>query len=166
MFTKLAVFLGIILILDLFLSWLDYRYLKNKYLKSEHFDLNVCCGNTVCQGINADIVKRKVPRFVLIKDIYRLPFKNKQFKNAICFHVLEHVSDPVMFFNELKRVAENITILVPPLWDPGCMLTINEHKWQFLTFKTKYRNKLPKFFKIPLAETYQKIFGQTIRPKI
>lgn len=134
--------------------------MKNRYLKSERFDLNICCGNTSCDGINADIVKRDVPRFVLIKNIYRLPFKNKQFKNTICSHIMEHVEDPIKFFRELKRVSKNVVILVPPLWDFGCMVNIWEHKRQFLTFTFKHKNKLPKFFNLPFSKTIQDRFGQ------
>ena len=136
--------------------------MKKKYLKSERFDLNICCGNTSCSGINADIVKRDVPRFLLIKKIYKLPFKDKQFKNIICSHALEHVKDPIKFFKELKRVSENVTILVPPLWDFGCMLNIWEHKRQFLTLTSKHENTLPKFFNLPFSKTIQNRFGQKI----
>lgn len=148
--------------LGFFLNWLDYKFMKNKYLKSEKFDLNICCGNTLCGDINADIVKRNVPRFILIKDIYNLPFKNKQFKKTICSHALEHVDDPLKFFKELQRVSENVVILVLPLWDYACILNIIEHKWQFLTFKSKYINRLPNFFRLPFSEFYQKTFGQKI----
>jgi len=146
-----------------FLNWIDYKFIKNKYLKSEKFDLNICCGNTICEGVNADIVKRNVPRFILIKNIYNLPFKNKQFKKTICSHTLEHVDDPMKFFKELQRISEHVVILVPPLWDYGCMFNLNEHRWQFLTLKSKHINKLPVFFKLPLAETYQKKFGQSVK---
>jgi hypothetical protein len=154
-------FLGLIFI-TYFINWFDWKFMKKKYLKNEKFDLNICCGDTVCDGINADIVKRDVPDFVLTKSIYKLPFNDKQFKNTICAHTLEHVEDPKKFFKELQRVSENIVVLVPPLWDYGCMLNIREHKWQFLTLTPKHCNRLPKFFKLPLAETYQKIFGQKI----
>ena len=157
----ISIFISLV-ILGFFLNWLDYRFMKNKYLKSKKYDLNICCGNTSCEGINADIVKRDVPRFVLIKDICNLQFKNKQFKNTICSHTLEHVDDPIKLFEELKRVSENVTILLPPLWDFGCMFNILEHKRQFLTLTSKHENKLPKFFNLPFSKTIQNIFGQKI----
>ncbi|MDD5172368.1 MAG: methyltransferase domain-containing protein [Candidatus ainarchaeum sp.] len=148
--------------LAFFFNWLDYRFMKDRYLKSEKFDLNICCGGCVCDGINADVVERNVPRFVLLKDIYKLPFGDKQFKNTICSHALEHVEDPVRFFKELQRVSENVVILVPPLWDYGCMFNIPEHRWQFLTLKSRHVNKLPGFFELPLSDFYQRTFGQKI----
>ncbi len=144
------------------LNWLDYKFMKKKYLESEIFDLNICCGDTSCAGINADIDKRDAPRFVLVKDIYNLPFKNKQFKNTVCSHTLEHVDDPVKFFEELKRVSENVTVLIPPLWDFGCMINIREHRSQFLTFTSKHKNELPGFFNLPFSKTFQNVFGQKI----
>ena len=151
-----------LLVLGFVLNWLDYTFMKNRYLKKGKFDLNVCCGDTACGGVNADIVKRNVPRFVLVKDIYSLPFRNKQFKNAICSHTMEHVEDPVKFFKELKRVSNSVTILVPPIWDYGCMLNIFEHKRQFVTLWTKHVNKLPKSFPLPLAGVVQSKYGQKI----
>jgi len=151
-----------LVVLGFFLNWLSYRFLKKKYLKAEKFDLNICCGNTSCEGFNADIIRRDVPRFVLIKNIYKLPFKDKQFKNIICSHTLEHVEDPIEFFKELRRMSENVVILVPPLWDFGCMLNIWEHRLQFLTFKSRHKNKLPNFFYLPFSRIIQNIFGQKI----
>jgi len=157
----ILIFISLV-ILGFFLNWVDYQFIKNKYLKSKNFDLNICCGNTSCEGVNADIVKRDVPRFVLIEDIYKLPFNDKQFKNIICSHTLEHVENPIEFFEELKRISENVTILVPPLWDFGCMFNIWEHKWQFLTLRSKHQNKLPKYFRLPFSKIIQNIFGQKI----
>jgi hypothetical protein len=138
----------------------DYRILKNRYIKSEKFDFNLSCGSTACEGINADIVKQDVPRFVLVNDVYHLPFKDKQFKNALCSHTMEHVDNPVKFFKELQRVSENVTILIPPVWDFLAMMDIAEHKFQFLTLRTMHKNRLPRFFKLPFAASFQKKFGQ------
>lgn len=154
--------LGALAAAAFFLNWLDYRLIKNRHIKKEKFDLNICCGDTSCGGINADIVKRNVPRFVLIKNIYKLPFKNRQFKNAVCSHTMEHVEEPEKFFRELKRVSKNVTVLVPPLWDYGCMLNILEHKRQFLTLGSRHVNKLPKSFPLPLAGIIQDKFGQKV----
>jgi len=162
MIIQLISILVIMIILGFFLTWLDYIFLKNIYLKNEKFDFNICCGTTSCDGINADVVKKNVPRFVLIKDIYKLPFKNKQFKNTICSHTIEHVEDPIRFFKELERVSKNVVILIPPLWDLGGMINIFEHKQQFLTFKSKHKNSLPKFFKLPLSKIIQDKFGQNV----
>ncbi len=155
-------FLGGLLALGFFLNWLDYTILKKKYLKAEKFDFNICCGGTACDGVNADIVRREVPRFILTEDIYHLPFKNKQFKSTICSHTMEHVDDPKKFFKELQRVSENVTLLLPPLWDFGCMINIWEHRRQFLILRSKHKNQLPRFFNLPFSKLFQKTFGQQV----
>lgn len=152
---------GALLVSSFFLNWVDYRFMKSRYLKNGNYGLNICCGNTSCGGVNADIVKRNVPRFVLVKNIYKLPFRDKQFKNAICSHTMEHVKDHKKFFKELKRVSRNVTVLVPPLWDFGCMFNIHEHKRQFLTLLPKH-NRLPRSFSLPFADFVQNRFGQKI----
>jgi len=155
----ILIFVGVVVI-GFLLNCLDYRIMKTRYLKEKSFDLNMCCGNTSCDGVNADIKERDVSNFVLIKDIYKLPFKDKQFNNAICSHVMEHVADPVRFFNEIRRVSKNVVVLVPPLWDFMCMVDIIEHRWQFLTFRSKHENNLPKFFSLPFSKLIQDRFGQ------
>ena len=126
-------------------------------------DLNICCGRTDGGGINADIVKHKnLPNFVLIKDIYYLPFRDKQFNHVLCSHTIEHVDNPKRFFEELKRVGKNVTLVIPPLWDIfAALLAFPAHKWTFLII-SKEHTKLPKFMPAPFARTYQKIFGQRI----
>lgn len=148
----------------LFLThYLSYTVLKNKTLRKRKWNLNICCGKTDGGGINADIKKHKdLPNFILIKDIYHLPFKDKQFEYVLCSHTIEHVGDPKRFYKELRRVGKNVVLVVPPLWDTGsAFFTLPYHKWVFLTFK-KEHNCLPKFFPLPFARTYQKIFGQRI----
>ena len=140
---------------------IDYRILKNYYLQKQRWDLNICCGNTDGGGVNADIVYRNVPNFVLT-GIYNLPFKDKVFKNVLCSHTIEHVEDPENFYEELRRVSENVTFLIPPLWDLMGILLFTEHKWLFLTFKSKHVNTLPKKIKLPYW-WYHRKFGQRIK---
>jgi len=139
---------------------IDYRILKSFYLKKQKWDLNICCGDTDGGGINADIIKRKVPNFVLIKNIYKLPFKDKEFKNVLCSHTMEHIENPYKFYKELKRISKGVVLLIPPVWDIGCFLNFREHKWQFLTFKSKHSN-LPSKIKLPFW-WHQELFGQKI----
>jgi len=78
---------------------ISYYYLKNKIIQSrKKWDLNICCGKTDDRGVNADIFQHKnVPNFKLVKDIYNLPFKNKEFKNTLCSYTIEHVDNPEKF---------------------------------------------------------------------
>src|SRR3989344_3848144 len=140
-------------------STIDYQLLKRRYFKKHKWGLNISCGGIDGCGINADIAERNAPNFVLIKNIYKLPFKTKQFKNVICSHTMEHVEDPEKFYKELKRVSRNVHILIPPLWDIVALAFFREHKWQFLTLKTSHKNGLPRKFKLPWWG-YQKKFGQ------
>jgi hypothetical protein len=143
--------------------FLSYSYLKKKILKSKKWDLNICCGKTDGGGINADIYKHTdVPNFALVKSIYKLPFSDKEFKTVICSHTMEHVDKPYDFFKELERIGEDVTVVIPPLYDLSAVFNIFEHKWIFLSFRKKHRN-LPKHIKLPFSDFIQKRFGQINR---
>lgn len=145
------------------LNYISYGYIKRKVLHERVWDLNICCGKSDGRGINADIIRHdEVPNFELIQNIYSLPYADKQFKSTLCSHTMEHVEDPVSFFNELKRVSENVTILVPPLWDIGAVLNVLEHKWVFLSLKTRH-STLPKHVRLPLSAFVHAHFGQKFR---
>lgn len=161
--TILFVFLSLLIYCWL-AHYLSYVILKNKTLKKRKWDLNICCGKTDGRGINADIQRHKdLPNFVLIKDICHLPFKDKQFDHVLCSHTIEHVDNPRRFYQELKRVGKNLTLVVPPLWDVfSAFLAIPCHKWLFLTFKKEHQN-LPKFVPLIYAQAFQKLFGQSIK---
>lgn len=143
--------------------YLSYIVLKNRVLRRNKWDLNICCGKTDGGGINADIFKHEdVPNFVLVDNIYNLPFKNNQFENVLCSHTMEHVENPPLFYKELKRVGKKITIILPPLWDISAVFCFFEHRWIFLTFRKEHK-KLPKYVKLPIAEFIQKKRGQKIK---
>lgn len=142
---------------------LSYSILKKKILKRHKWGINICCGKTDGGGINVDIVKHgDVPNFVLVKDIYNLPFKDQQFDTVLCSHTIEHVEHPEKFFRELKRIGKKVSIVIPPLWDITAALNIFEHKFIFLSLK-KEHTQLPAFLKLPLASFMHKHFGQKIR---
>lgn len=162
MTTMLIISIGFILYLFL-AHYLSYSILKKRTLKSRKWDLNICCGKTDGGGVNADIVKHKdLPNFVLIKDIYRLPFKNKQFNYVLCSHTIEHVDNPVRFYQELKRVGKYVVLVVPPLWDIfASFFAFPSHKWICLAIQ-KEHTTLPKMIPYSLAIAYQNLFGQHI----
>jgi hypothetical protein len=140
----------------------DYRILKHRHVKGRRYGLNISCGDTDGGGVNADVVKRSVPNFTLVKDIYNLPFRDGQFESAICSHTIEHVEDPERFYGELRRVSKEVVLLIPPLWDVMGLMTFREHKWQFITMKTKHVNSLPRKFKLPYWGI-QRRYGQKLR---
>lgn len=140
--------------------FISYRLLKNRILKRQKWDLNICCGQTDGGGINADIVEQKgAANFQLIKNIYKLPFKTGQFDTVICSHTIEHVDHPDLFFKELKRIGKQVTIVIPPLYDVTAALNIFEHKYIFFSFK-KVHHQLPKHAKLPLASSIHQRVGQ------
>ena len=145
------------------LNWISYKYLKNRILNRQKWDLNICCGTTDGGGINADIVRHKeLPNFVLIQDIYKLPFQKNQFDHVLCSHTIEHVDYPIRFHRELQRVGKTITYVIPPLWDITAAFNLLEHKHLFLAWGTEYK-KLPKFIPLPAVAKIHAFLGQKIK---
>ena len=136
--------------------------LNGRILRRRTWDLNICCGKTDGGGVNVDIVRHAdLPNLVLVDDIYRLPFKDKQFETVLCSHTMEHVERPLDFYRELKRVGREVTIVVPPLWDLSAALNLFEHKWVFLGLNTEHR-ELPMHVPMPLAALLHRWLGQRI----
>jgi SAM-dependent methyltransferase len=146
-----------------FLHWLSYHYVKHVIVQSRRWGLNIACGYTDGGGVNADIVAHDtVPNFVLITDIYHLPFADKQFDTALCSHTIEHVDDPVALYGELTRVAREVVIITPPIWDLFATLNFREHKWIVLSWR-KQHVSMPRMIKFIPGWWYQKYFGQVIK---
>ncbi len=138
----------------------SYGILKNKILARQKWDLNICSGRTDGGGVNADVRQYiDLPHFVLVSDIYHLPFRDKEFKTVLCSHTMEHVDDPDAFWSELNRVGGQVTLVLPPLWDLGAAFNVFEHKWLFLIF-TKEHSELPRRTRLPFATRLHKSFGQ------
>ncbi|MFQ6069455.1 MAG: methyltransferase domain-containing protein [Candidatus Aminicenantales bacterium] len=145
------------------LHFLSYSVLKNRILRKQKWEANICCGKTDGGGVNVDIVKHShVPCFVLVGEVYNLPFKDRQFSSIISSHTIEHLDDPQAFYQELKRISEKVTIVIPPLWDILGAFAFLEHKHLFLSFK-KEHHRLPPCIKLPFSSFIQKKFGQKIK---
>ena len=140
--------------------YLSYGLFKTRIVKSQTWDLNICCGKTDGGGVNADIFKHQdLPRFQHLDSIYHLPFTDQAFKTVLCSHTIEHVDNPKAFFNELQRVGEEVTLVVPPLYDLAAVLNIFEHKWIFLTFRKKH-HQLPMHIRLPFTQQLHRHLGQ------
>lgn len=162
-FVITAVIVGVVIYYCWFVHFISYIYLKNRIIRSQVWSLNICCGTTDGGGINADIKRhRSVPNFILIENIYDLPFPTGTFHSVLCSHTMEHIDDPARFYAELKRIGTIVNVVLPPLYDITAVLNVFEHKWIFLTFR-KSHQKLPLFFRLPLASFVQKRLGQAIR---
>ena len=75
---------------------------KNKMKK-----LNLGCGTDIKKGyVNLD--SAKLPGVDVIHDINKTPwpFKDNEFDELYCSHVLEHVDDLIKTLNEIKRVCK------------------------------------------------------------
>ncbi len=100
--------------------------------RRKRWDLNICCGKTDGGGLNVDIVDQAgVPNLLIVDDVCRLPFAANQFEHTLCSHSIEHVDDPETFFDELRRVSEQVTLEVPPLWDVAAVFNVIEHRTLF-----------------------------------
>lgn len=140
--------------------YISYNILKKRIVEEQNWGLNICCGKTDGGGVNADIFKHKdVDNFVLVDDIYDLPFHDKKFDSVLCSHTIEHVDDPAGFFDELQRVGDDVTVVIPPLYDISAVLNLFEHKWIFLSFKKRHK-KLPPYIKLPMARFVQNKYRQ------
>ncbi len=145
------------------LHWLSYSVLKGRILGQRRWDLNICCGRTDGGGVNADIVEfGEINNFCMIADVYSLPFGDGEFEWVMSSHTVEHLDEPAAFDRELRRVGKNVVYIVPPLWDVGAMLNMLQHKWIFITFRKRHY-RLPRYVKLPLARTLQRVWGQKIK---
>jgi hypothetical protein len=143
-----------------FAHFVSYFLQKTQILNGQKWDLNICCGKTDGGGLNVDIVKhQELPRFLLVDNIYDLPFKDHEFDAVLCSHTMEHVADPKLFHAELQRVGRSVTLVVPPLYDIAAVLNLLEHKWIFLTFKKRHHT-LPNFVAMPFADKIHRRLGQ------
>ena len=163
MLLHMALFVLLALAIMKLTNVLSYGWLKGRIVRSQTWDLNICCGYTDGGGMNADIVRYvELPGFVEIDDIYALPFVTRQFGSVLCSHTIEHVDDPERFFEELQRVGEEVTLVIPPLWDLTAAFNVFEHKHVFLTLRKRHTT-LPRYVRLPLAGMIQQRWGQTIK---
>lgn len=161
----MLLFLILIIIVLFFLNFLSYRILNPLIAQRLNVDLNICCGKTPYgKKANVDIFQHcpDIPRFILVDDIYDLPFTPKAFRHALCAHTIEHVEDPKAFDDELRRVSDSVLYIVPPLWDLAAQLNFIEHRWLVLSWKKTHLH-LPVMVKNPLFSLYNRFFIQKVK---
>jgi len=87
------------------------------YLEEKMMKLNVGCGSDFWGDIRLDVTfSHPFIKIVanILGDAQCLPFRDKVFQETRCFHVLEHIEDPLKAFRELRRVTYgSIQIRVP-----------------------------------------------------
>jgi hypothetical protein len=153
---------AIIAALMFLLNYISYQLMKQRILKRQTWDLNICCGKTDGGGVNADIMAHApVNNYCHLDDIYNLPFADKQFEHVLCSHTIEHVEDPELFDIELRRVGKHVTYVLPPIWDVSAAFNFFEHRWLFLTLR-KEHSELPPYTKLLFSHKLQSLLGQRI----
>lgn len=87
--------------------------------------LNFGCGTlrpyVDLADVNADVVPRRVPNFLLIGRGGRLPLRDKSVV-AFCSHVLEHAERPRELLGELERVSAALYVVLPKWWNLSAWL--------------------------------------------
>lgn len=105
--------------------------------------LDFGCGIIPKGDYNVDITPRKAKNFKQIRAFEKphLPFPDKFFASALCYHVLEHTNNPQHTVNELNRVAERVFIITPnPFWWRTWLHF--GHKWIFFGKNVYFKNPL------------------------
>lgn len=104
--------------------------------------LDVGCGSHPRGDVNVDVLGTlsNVSNFVCA-DSQHLPFRNKMFERAVSFHAIEHVDNPMLMIEEMKRVVNGGVFIVTPFafsYDLTRLIRISEHKhWFFSGFFKK-----------------------------
>jgi len=98
--------------------------------------LDVGCGYTANKYANVVCDTQDLKSFYKDKKFVqliqkKLPFKDKEFDFVIASHVLEHVSDPIFFLNEIQRVSSKGGYIEVPtkLEDNLVFENKNDHLW-------------------------------------
>ena len=70
--------------------------------------LNLGCGKDIKKDwINLDSVKLKGVNLIHDINKFPYPFKNNEFDEILCSHILEHVDDIIKTLRELHRITKN-----------------------------------------------------------
>lgn len=89
------------------------------------------CGD-VCLDLDPGRLLRCTADRPLRADIRAIPYPDKHFGAATCFHVLEHlptVADAEAALAELHRVADRVFVLSPSRWSPTAWLNPGHTIW-------------------------------------
>ena len=125
------------------------RSKNHLYIKSSEHVVEIGCGdhphkraNIVVDKFPTDNTHRKGDLKILKYQTFfeadgqNLPFKNLEFDYSICSHVLEHVSDPILFLKEQCRVAKRGYIETPSVTGEF-LIPKASHKWVLLDIDDK-----------------------------
>ena len=110
--------------------------------------LNLGCGGNIKRGyVNLD--KVKLPGVDVVHDLdkFPYPFKNNEFDEILCNHVLEHVSDIEKAMRELYRILKpnGRLMIIVPYFNSQAAWTDPTHKKAFGYFSFDYFVKNPDY---------------------
>lgn len=71
-------------------------------------------------------------------DAHALPFRDKAFASCRCWHVLEHVQNPVQVLNEIRRVSSTADVRFPVDEGYKMQMLIGLVSLEWATFKNAY----------------------------
>jgi len=123
-----------------------------------HRRANVILDKYVGETIHRTTQQVEMPtdKYFVLGDALSTPFSNKEFDFVIASHIAEHIDDPIIFCNELKRISKSGYIETPgPITE--LLLPANSHKWivrksgDGLIFKKNNRTK-------PISSLFYSIF--------
>lgn len=76
--------------------------------------LDVGCGGRAQGDVNLDVKTPKQKPINFVKaHAYYLPFKKDSFTKTTCFHLLEHLEQPIKAVEEIRRVSKTFIVAVP-----------------------------------------------------
>ena len=110
--------------------------------------------NAEFEGGPIHIIEQK--NFVIC-DAQNLPFRDQAFEESNCTHVLEHLTDPVLGFSELKRVSRRGYIEMPSIIYENILFGYPFHHWVFtkkngkVYFSKSRKLKIKGFTLLPLG---------------
>ena len=96
-------------------------------MNDKHLTLDVGCGNDFRGNVNVDLLipddiwqgkavtcnKKLAPNFIQAS-AYSLPFNMGSFEKVVCYHTIEHLSEPIRALKEMIRVSNEQVIMVFP----------------------------------------------------
>lgn len=88
-------------------------------------------------------------------DAHALPFREKSFATCRCWHVLEHVQNPIQVLNEIRRVSLSADVRFPVDEGYKMLMMIGILNLDWLIFKTAYltfRRRIHKWIIKPFGQ--------------
>ncbi|HZY94826.1 MAG TPA: methyltransferase domain-containing protein [Candidatus Bathyarchaeia archaeon] len=104
--------------------------------------LNLGCGPDDWGDVRVDVdfaTQIGTPSKLNVRaDAHALPFRDKTFGTCRCWHVLEHVKNPIDVLNEIRRVSLSADVRFPVDEGYKMLMMIGILNLEWITFKMAY----------------------------